>query len=182
METEVWKDIPGYEGYYQASNLGRIKSLERLIRFGINYCCSYIKKEKIMVPTPTPKGYYYAIFTVNGKVRHFSVHRLIANTWIPNPENKPEVNHKNGIKSDNRVLNLEWNTSEENYLHSINVLGRKPFRSDVRKEVIQVSLDGFVLNVFDSRTQAAKEFGVGVAAITNSINRESLFLKNYYLR
>jgi len=179
---EIWKDIPGYEGFYQASTCGRIKSLKREVRFGLKYQTSYIKPEKIMSPAPSQKGYYYAIFTVNGKVKHNSVHRLIALTFIPNPENKIEVNHKNGNKSDNNIGNLEWNTPSENYRHSCDVLKRKPFVSDVKKEVVHISLDGFVQNVFQSRTEAAKFLGIGIPAITNAIKRKSICVGNCYLR
>lgn len=178
--TEIWKDIPGYEGYYQASTLGRIKSLKRVITFGVDYCACYVKQERLMTLTPSPKGYYYVCFTVNGKVRSFSVHRLIAKAHIQNPDKKMEVNHKNGVKADNSVENLEWMTQTENARHSWTVLKRVHI-SKVDKPVIEVSLDGFLKNTFKSRTEASKSLGVGVPAITNAINRHSIFLKNSYL-
>lgn len=176
---EEWKDIPGFEGYYQASNLGRIKRLERSIRWGKNNCIR-VFPEIIMVPCYLPKGYTYVGFNILTFKKSFRIHRLVAQTFIPNPENKPEVNHKNGIKDDNRVVNLEWATSSENAKHSYDVLGRIHV-SKIDKDVIQVSLDGFIQNVFKSRTEAAKLFNVRVSAITNAINRQSLFLKNYRL-
>lgn len=99
MNNEVWKDIPNYEGIYQASNLGRIKS--------INPCNR--GKDIIMSDKPvSPNDYKKVCFKRGGKQKTFLVHRLIAITFIPNPNSYPVVNHKNENKSDNRVENLEW--------------------------------------------------------------------------
>ena len=120
--NEIWKDIPEYEGQYQASNLGRIKSLSRLINGGTG---------KRLIPErfikfAFDKGYYRASLFDNGKRNNLkAVHRVIAQTFIPNPENKKCVNHINGIKTDNRIQNLEWATYSENELHSYRVLGKK---------------------------------------------------------
>ena len=101
METEILKDIPGYEGFYMASNLGRIYSVRSKKFLSASKKCQYP-----MV------GLY-----VNGKGKTYSVHRLVALTFIPNPENKPHVNHKDLDHFNNRVENLEWVTRDENYAH-----------------------------------------------------------------
>lgn len=119
MSKEIWKDIPGYEGKYQASNLGRIKSLSRMVRFLNKHGKEFFKKnpEKIIKTDKKINGAGYQGI-VFGDHRCDSVHRIIAKTWLENPENKQCVNHKNGNKTDNRVENLEWCTQKENNRHA----------------------------------------------------------------
>lgn len=100
---EEWRDIEGFEGY-QVSNYGQVKSL--------NYRCT--GKEQILKQT-TNKGGYKVIFL---KKKHCSVHRLVAQAFIPNPDGKSDVNHISGDKTDNTVFNLEWNTRQENVRHA----------------------------------------------------------------
>src|SRR5690349_9031584 len=104
MTEEIWKDIPGYEDLYQVSNIGRVKSFKR-------------GKEAVRVLSLKKSGYLY-VCLCNSINKHLRVNRLVALAFIPNPENKSDVNHKNGIKSDNRVENLEWNTPSENRQHA----------------------------------------------------------------
>jgi len=101
---EVWKDIKGYEGNYKISNFGRIES----VRYG-----------RILKQTVNHKGYKYVSISYNKKVSTYRVHRLVAIAFIDNKENKPQVNHINGIKTDNITDNLEWMTSEENVKHAV---------------------------------------------------------------
>ena len=106
---ERWKPVVGYEGLYEVSNLGRVKSLPRKGTKG-----------GILIPTySNSKHYAHIPLAKNMKLKTVSLHRVVAMAWIPNPENKPQVNHKNGIKSDNRVENLEWMTNLENMRHAI---------------------------------------------------------------
>lgn len=99
---EIWKDIEGYEGKYEISNTGRVKSY-----YGPrgDYRIAYLK------PRIGKQGYYFVNLTKNKKIKSKKIHRLIAEAFIPNPFNKAEVNHINGIKTDNNIDNLEWTTS-----------------------------------------------------------------------
>ena len=111
---EIWKDIKGYEGLYQVSNLGRVKSLPRLMWNGKGY---YMSKEKILSLKPSKKGYVKIALWKNREKEYFLVHRLVAEAFIPNPNNLPEVNHiidDFEHRSDNRVENLEWCTRDYN--------------------------------------------------------------------
>ena len=112
---EIWKDITGYEGMYQVSSLGRVKSLERVIAtpFGNKLKCEIILKHGY-------GGFMYRQVSLhkNGIPKTYKIHRLVAMAFIPNPENKYAVNHISGDKEDNSLFNLEWNTSSENQLHA----------------------------------------------------------------
>lgn len=103
MSNEIFKDIKGYEGLYQVSNLGNIKSL-------------HCNKEKIMKPTIRSKNYqyYFVGLLKDGKRKYFAIHRLVAMMFIPNPNNYEQVDHLDGNKLNNNVENLEWVTSKEN--------------------------------------------------------------------
>lgn len=124
-KTEIWKDITGYEGYYQVSNKGRVKSLDRYIIYTSKHNRQI--RQRIngrILYQGICKGYKAVKLSKNHIQTNYSVHRLVSEAFIANPENKPEVNHKNGNKKDNRVVNLEWVTASENQQHSYKFLGR----------------------------------------------------------
>lgn len=113
---EVWEDIEGFENY-QISNLGRVKSKERYTK--IKNGVMSLRKEKILKLSHNKKGYAQTVLYKNKKPITVKIHRLVAQAFIPNPENKPQVNHKDGNKDNNFVNNLEWLTDKENKQHAI---------------------------------------------------------------
>ena len=112
LDIEVWKPIKGYENLYEVSNLGNIKSLSREIITSNNK--KYFTKCKILKKDISNKGYYRVIFKINKKSKHYSVSRLVAEAFIPNPNNLPCVNHKDENPLNNCVSNLEWCTHKYN--------------------------------------------------------------------
>jgi len=118
---EIWKDIEGYEGLYRVSNLGRIKSLPFEYLCGHHKTQLMLNQEKIKKLVKSRYGYLLVGLNKNGVCNKTSVHRIVAINFLENPENKKEVNHKNGIKADNRVENLEWNTPSENSKHAFRI-------------------------------------------------------------
>lgn len=110
---EIWKPIDNFIGLYEISDLGRVRSFHKNSMSG-----------SIKAPYHS-NGYLQVNLYKHGKLTHASPHRLVALAFIPNPDNKSDVNHKNGIRDDNRVSNLEWMTKSENHNHSYRELGRK---------------------------------------------------------
>lgn len=170
IEIEIWRDIPDYEGQYQVSNLGRVKSLERSISCKDGRK-SYIVPKRIMKLNKDNLGYLNVMLCKNGKIKRFRVHQLVARTFIPNPENLPMINHKNEIKTDNRVENLEFCTAK----HNANYGTRNERLSKInkgkislkRKTILQFTLDNVFIRVWDSATTASKELNINQSNITS---------------
>lgn len=149
---EIWKDIEGYEGLYQVSNWGRVRSLHRKH----SYCKS---RDNILSNNLSP-NYYHVALCKDGKVIRRQVHRLVAENFIPNPNNYPQVNHIDENKTNNMVDNLEWVTARQNLIHS-NVL-KKMKQAAIKKQqksVIMYDTNGAYLKEFESATIAAKHIG-----------------------
>lgn len=123
---EIWKDIPGFEGSYQASTLGRIRSLDRtIIRRASSRRGSYEAKLKGKILTQVTGVQGYQFVPLGKEFPSRRVHQLIAKTFIENPDNKPMINHIDGNVKNNRIDNLEWCTNQENQVHARDVLKRK---------------------------------------------------------
>jgi hypothetical protein len=131
---EIWKDIKGYEGLYQISNLGRVKSLER---YKQNHSKKQIVKEKILVPRV--RGLYKSVsLWKHNKGKEFTIHRLVAKTFIDNPDNFLYINHKDGDKLNNYVSNLEWCTQSHNIKEAYRIGLIKP-RKHTAETKIKIS-------------------------------------------
>lgn len=145
---EIWLDIKNYEGHYQVSNLSRVKS----IKFG----------KEIILKQNIRRGYYYVGLSKNGKVKYFQVHRLVAEAFLPNTDNLPQVNHKDENKLNNNAENLEWCDNKYN-----SNFGTRNERISKRhsKPVLQYTLDGQFVKEWESATQAEREGGFNLANI-----------------
>ena len=148
-ELEIWKDIKDYEGYYQVSNFGKIKSLDRIVKDKGKERYQHLKEKEIH-STDNGRGYQIVSLRKDDKRKNKYVHRLVAEAFIPNPNNLSEVNHKNLNKKDNTVDNLEWCTNVENKRHYLktdtgksNILKRqekvnKKYQERIRKATPQI--------------------------------------------
>jgi len=149
---EIWKDIPNYEGLYQISNLGNVKSFYK----------NNIKGKKLKFGT-TRKGYLFVILRKNKKGKLYTIHRLVALTFIPNPHNYLEINHKDENKKNNRVDNLEWCTHKYNANY-----GTMKYRvaEKLKIKVNQYDLDGNYIKTWNSLKEASEKLNIKYQGIS----------------
>lgn len=177
IEEEIWKSISGYEGLYEVSNLGNVRSIDRVVQSRWGDCKI---KGRTLKPGITKQGYFIVVLSKSGVMTALRKGRLVALAFIPNPENKPEVNHKKGIKTDDRVSALEWSTSSENIIHARDKLHMNNFFSKRRPPANQILTDAKVIEIRSryknekiTQVQLGKEYGVTNAAINLVINRKN---------
>ena len=145
---EIWKDVAGFEGFYQISNMGNVRSMERLVSFG---------KQKRTVPAierikrTDKRGYLTVTLSKENKIKNAKIHRLVAEAFVPNPHNLPEVNHKDENKQNNCADNLEWCEHLYNAIY-----GTKLERQREKKSIpiVQCDLNGNHLREYASAKQA----------------------------
>ena len=153
---EIWKDIQGYEGIYQVSNLGNVKSLDRLSTNGRRL------KGKLLAKTAS-KGYVKVTLTNKNMSDNRDIHRLVAEAFIPNPDNKPQVNHIDEDKTNNTVDNLEWCTAKENINH-----GTCRIRSAAKQSISIVCITN--RKEYESIADAARDLNLNIGTISKIIN------------
>ena len=161
-----WTPILGYEKFYEVTSDGRVRSLPNCRRKTILV---------LRLHSTGPRDYLQAVLQHGHKRKYFQVHRLVATAFIPNPENKPQVNHKNGIRDDNRVENLEWVTARENCIHSIRTglstivrgmaHGMRKLDEEKVHQIRTLNESGL------SRLKLAKQFGVSLGCIRKVVLR-----------
>ena len=150
---EIWKDIEGYPNY-MVSNMGRVKSLERNVIRGRGGL--YKVEEKILKSTKDKNNYLYVCLCKEGKVKVFKVHRLVAQAFLDNPNNLPQVNHRNEIKIDNRVENLEWC----DYSYNINYGSRNERISKAQSiSILQFSITDEFIKKWNGAREIERELG-----------------------
>lgn len=168
---EIWKDIKGYEGLYQISNLGRIKSLPRLKRnFNVNtkQLDTITIPEKIRKPQLTKYGYYRIGLTKNHKQTYYSVHRLVAEAFIPNPGNLSQINHKDENKANNEVDNREWCDAKYNANYGTR---NKRTGEKQMKQVMCIETK----TIYSSLTEASRQTGLSIGNISSICNNRKWF-------
>ena len=161
---EEWKDIEGYEGLYRVSNTGKVLSVRRNREFSLN-------------PNPL---YVNVSLSKEGDSKSFSVHRLVAKAFVPNPENKTDVNHIDGNKLNNNSWNLEWTTKSENIKHALK-LGLKTldFKDVVKRKVDRISLTDEVIQTYESLSEAARDIKGQVSLIHQCCNGRQNTHRNF---
>ena len=152
--SEEWRDVVGYEGRYQVSSMGRVKSLERKVPKGYG---ERTVKERILKLRINRDGYLkIGLYGSTGKQKWFQVHRLVGEAFIQNPDEKPQINHINEIKTDNRACNLEWCTCKENINHGT---AKDRSAKNRSKSVGQYTLDGELVKIWASTMEVERQAG-----------------------
>lgn len=173
MNNEIWKDIKGYEGLYQVSNMGNIRSSDRIVHVKHSHReYDELRKGKIVKGLPRRHGYLAVFLYKDGKRRHESIHRLVAEAFCARREGDTDVNHKNEIKTDNRASNLEWCTHKENTNYGTSQERRLQTCRERRsrwKAVKQFDLQGNFIAEYPSLAEMEKQTGYSKGNVCNSI-------------
>lgn len=158
LDGEVWKPVVGYEEFFHISNMGRLKTLPR-----------QRVTERIKMPKPNGNGYMMHDFCIGNKHKYKYIHRLVAEAFLPNPESKPEIDHKNTNRADNRLCNLEWVSHYENQINPITLANIEDGRA--RTPIVQLTILGEYITRWDSCTQAAMFLKVTPNAISTNVSK-----------
>ena len=179
LKFEKWEDIPNYEGQYQISNLFRFRSLDKYVSFGKNSAYTRLKKGKLLSKGTNGKYPTIRMWDSN-KEKSILLHRLIASIYLPNNDNKIEVNHINGNKSNFHPFNLEWATPSENQLHAYNYGLKKAYNRDGSSNSNAKLTNDKVIAIrtlFNSglykKSILSKMFNIDASCITDIINYKS---------
>lgn len=193
MKQEIWKDIEGYENLYQISSMGRIRSFDRWVKRSNNTL--QLTKGKILKPY-LGKYERVSLVDIDGHKHTYNIHRLVAKAFIPNPDNKPCIDHINTDRTDNRVDNLRWVTYKENNNNPITIkkksgdnhpkpmLGKYGREHNLSKPIIQFTLNGELVRKWECFKQVERELGIChsniLSVITGKRSHAGGFRWEYY--
>jgi hypothetical protein len=181
---EIYKDIKNFEETHQVSNLGNIRTKDRYV-YGKNHGVEFkrLVKGQIMKQKVSKQGYNETQLRCEGKVLYKRVHRLVAEAFIDNPNNYPQVNHKNGIKTDNRVENLEWCSSKQNQQHAWNTGLQKHNSGEFKGKPVILYNDKGVERYFKSGLEAAKYLKVHPSSIYRRLKTKlNTKIRGYFVK
>ena len=156
MQDEIWRPVVGYEDCYEVSNIGRLRTVGHIIEYSDGRSRHVRGGRIISYGKPKPNGYYIKCLQRGNTKKYVTIHRLVATAFIPNPENLEQVNHKNGVKTDNRASNLEWVSRSENSIHSSYTLNNE---GGWKKRGVRCIDDG---TIYQSVSEAARAHDVCV--------------------
>ena len=177
--SELWKDVYGYEEFYEVSSEGRVRSKQRLIK---NAKGTYLKDGKILKPQERKHGYLSVWLYTEDSKRQVSVHRLVAEAFCERKDGQDEVNHLNENKQDNRAINLSWCTKQENcsYGNRGALISSKNTNGKRSKPVNQYTLSGEFVARYPSIHEVARQNGFGVGNVYHAIKKQQATAYGYY--
>ena len=176
MENEIWRPVEGYLGLYEVSSCGRIRSLERMKWCGLHGGCYIAVPEKILKTRKSRNGYTCVNLYKDGKMKTHKVHRLVSVAFIPNPNNLPEVNHKDEDKENNHVDNLEWCTPKYNVNYGT---GTERMAEKHRKPIYSVDRETGLITYWESIAEASRQLGISKGNICSCLKGRYRFAGNY---
>ena len=184
--TELWKDVVGYEGLYQVSNMGRVRSVDHeteTVRNGVTFMMP--KKGRVLAPVTRRHGYLGVMLYGRGGharrgFRTFSVHRLVAEAFVENPHGYAEVNHLDECKTNNRADNLEWCDRTHNVRYGTGIeRGHKKIGEAHRRPVIQMDMQGNAIREWESLTDVERKTGMSKSNICNCCGKKKRYSHAY---
>lgn len=175
-DDEIWKPVKDYEDFYEVSNLGNIRTIERYVVLPTH---KYLKKQKQLTQFTDGRGYYHVkLYNGEGKPKSLTTHRVVASTFHQNPDNLPEINHKDSNKLNNREDNLEWCTKSDNIKHAYKFRDPSTYKGSGNKNSKLTEANVLELREEYSKNKTpyrilADKYGVGITLIGYIINRNT---------
>lgn len=171
---EEWRPVVGFEGYYEVSNLGRLRTAKHIVEYSDGRRRHIPGGRLISYGKPKPNGYFMKGLWKDGVKKYETIHRIVATAFIPNPDNLEQINHKNGIKTDNRADNLEWVSRKYNAIHAVYELGKQTGFAPKKLLCVETG------EVFDSQKKAMLAKHCDIRNLCKVIDNDNRTLGGYH--